>query len=361
MSAGNAPRTWCLLGPKAGDNNQILALAAALGWPCEQRQLRFHWHELLSNRIPRGALPGLDKRHSDVLAPPWPELVLTAGRRNEAVAQWLRQQSGGRTRIVHLGRPWAALKRYDLIITTPQYSLPDAPQVLRLDLPLHNVGQNQLESAAAAWAPRLSQLARPYTAVLVGGNSGKYVFTDSKARRLGKRVNALLARQGGTVLATSSARTPARAYAAFLATLKAPVHAFHWRAGSASDNPYLAYLALADALVVTGESMSMLAEAAATGKPLYIFDMADTQAQQRRWWLYPRNYRLKPLSHRLSMLLGPPRIRRDITGIQQGLVQAGRAQWLDQTQAEAPGRSVKADAELTRAATAVRALFVVKD
>ena len=43
-----------------------------------------------------------------------------------------------------------------------------------------------------------------------------------------------------------------------------------------------AYLSLADTLVVTGESMSMMTEASATGKPLYIFDVGDGAA---RWWL----------------------------------------------------------------------------
>ncbi|MBI3801316.1 MAG: mitochondrial fission ELM1 family protein, partial [Deltaproteobacteria bacterium] len=49
-----------------------------------------------------------------------------------------------------------------------------------------------------------------------------------------------------------------------------------WQPGQ-QDNPYLAYLALADVIVVTGESESMLAEAATTGKPVYIYPLPKRQ------------------------------------------------------------------------------------
>lgn len=41
----------------------------------------------------------------------------------------------------------------------------------------------------------------------------------------------------------------------------------------AGENPYFAYLALADAFLVTADSVSMISEAAATGKPIHILDL----------------------------------------------------------------------------------------
>ena len=35
------PRVWALLGDKAGDNAQVLALARALGWPFEAKRLAY--------------------------------------------------------------------------------------------------------------------------------------------------------------------------------------------------------------------------------------------------------------------------------------------------------------------------------
>lgn len=97
--------------------------------------------------------------------------------------------------------------------------------------------------------------------------------------------------------------------------------------------------------------MSMLAEAGFTGKPLYIYDPADTGS----WWRYAHNYRFKPLSHRLAMLLAPRRMHRDVGNIQRQLVAGGRAAWLGQPFSREPLPASLDDAR--RAAQRVRALF----
>jgi hypothetical protein len=132
----------------------------------------------------------------------------------------------------------------------------------------------------------------------------------------------MAAEAGGSLLVADSPRTPAAASAAIEGAVRVP-HA-HYRWGAA-DNPYLGLLALADLFIVTGESMSMLAEAASVGKPLYIFDMGDGGTP---WWRLPHSYRYKPLSHHVAMALGPRRMRRDVGRIQTALVESGQAEWL---------------------------------
>ena len=167
---------------------------------------------------------------------------------------------------------------------------------------------------------------------------------------------------GGSLLLTDSPRTPRSVGDALAKQLSVP-HRYH-RWGDNADNPYLGFLGLADAFVVTGESMSMLAEAAAMGKPLYIFDVGDGDTP---WWSLPHSYRYKPLSHRLAMRCGPERMRRDVGRIQGALVGAGRAAWLEEeTVGTAAASLVQASgermppmdqAELTSAALAVRQLL----
>jgi len=330
---------WVLAGRKAGDNTQLLALAEALGWPFEVKRIRNRTYELLTNRLLGATLAGVDRKSSDSLEPPWPDLVLTAGRRNEPVARWVRKQSGGKTRLVHVGRPWAPLECFDLIVTTPQYNLPDRPNVLTVDLPLHGLTRKVLDQLRDQWSPRFSHLPEPRWVVLLGGNSGPFVFTPDRARRLACWLNVRAGGAGGSVLVTDSARTPTAAYEAFLGELAVPVHVYHW--GSQEENPYRGYLAVADRLVVTGESMSMLAEAAAAGRPMYIFDLSENPVDERGrgrrpWWTVPRNYRYRPLTHRFAMWLAPRRMRRDVSRIQARLVADGTAAWAGQdTVAEA--------------------------
>jgi hypothetical protein len=350
-----APLTWLLFGQKAGDNNQLLALAEALGWPFEIREFRYQPWELLSNRLLGATLAGVKRELSSELRPPWPQLVLTAGRRNEPIAKWLRRRAGGDCRLVHVGRPWSALDAFDLIVTTPQYRLPEQPNVLYNALPLHRVTAAGLHAAADALKPRLDGLARPFTTVLIGGNSGAFVFTAAKGAALGDAVQRLVNCSGGSVLATNSPRTPAPFYDAFRAGVRAPMRAWTWSPG-ADDNPYMGFLGLADQLVVTGESMSMLAEAASTGRPLYVFDPGEPDAG---WWRRPHNWHHKVISQRLATRVAPRRLRRDVGRIQRMLVDSGRASWLGDgavspLRAPLPMRTT----DLERAAARVRGLFI---
>ena len=346
------PRAWLLIGHKAGDNAQLVALAEALGWPFETKRMRYRPWELFTTLLSGATLAGINRGESSPLAAPWPDLVITAGRRNESVARWIRRQSGGTTRLVHVGRPWAALDHFDLIITTPQYQLPERPNILHISLPLHTITPARLAQAASDWAPRLEHLPRPWIGVLIGGDSGPFVFTPEKGARLGRLVNELVTRDGGSLLVTDSARTPAAAFDAFAQQLQRPAWIFRWSAG-VQDNPYHAFLGLADTLVVTGESMSMLTEASATGRPLYVFDPGDDPGEP--WWRYPHNFRYKPLGHRLGMRLGPKRMMRDVRCIQQQLVATGRAAWLGDS--FNPATEPTALDDLDRAVERVKELF----
>ena len=321
---------WLLLGQKAGDNNQVVALGEALGRPFEVRRLRFRPTELWSNVLLGPNLLGIDAASRAGLRPPWPKLVITAGRRNEPVARWIREQADHPVALVHVGRPWAPLDTFDLIITTPQYRLPESPNILRLDLPLHRIAPSALEQARAAWLPRLQHLPKPRIAVLVGGQSGQYTLGEDKAVTLGRRASALAREMDGSLLVTTSARTPARATEALAAELEVPHIMHEWRADQ-RENPYLGYLAIADQFIVTGESMSMLTEACATGKPVHIFDLHDdafpvTAGEWVRRLREAMGYR--SLTHRLAQRFAPVRMRRDISALHDALIRDGRCVWL---------------------------------
>jgi len=314
---------WLLLGHKAGDNTQVRALAAVLNWPTEERVLRYRPWELLTNRLLGATLLGVNRTTSDQLTPPWPDLVISSGRRNEPVARWIQRQSGGRTRLVHIGRPWADPARFDLIVSTPQYALPARENLLMNVLPMHRLSAQQLNAAADQWRSRFAALPGPLTTVLLGGNSGATIFTPAKAQRMGQQVNGLVRRQGGSVLVTDSARTPAKAFDAFMAQIEVPHHVHRW--GSAAvENPYHAFLALADQFVVTADSMSMVSEAVTRLKPLYLFSLDDGPD----WYQRAYNYAWTPLTHRLAMRYGPERMKRDVNRILNELIAQGRAIWL---------------------------------
>lgn len=371
--APNPPRVWLMMGHRAGDNSQVQALAEATGWPFEVKRFVYKRTELLSNLLLGPTLAGVVQDQSSELTPPWPDLIITAGRRNEPICRWIQQQAAPEkhVRIVHCGRSWAKIERFDLIVTTPQYRLPERPNVLHNQTPLHRVTEERLQAAADDWAPRLGGLPRPYVAVVIGGNSGPFTFDHPAAERLARQASTLANGLGGSLLVTTSARTPQDKIDTFERALTAPAHLFRW-SKAATENPYFGFLALADQIVVTGDSMSMLTEACATRKPVHIFDLgvgrhamhaqaaADagraqddgTAGDGRRWGFEPGH--IRGWIYRLTMRIGPNRMTRDIRIVHRLLVENKMAVWLgDPFPAETP----PGVASVGRAVARVHALF----
>jgi len=266
------PTVWVLLGKGAGGNAQMLRLAEALGWPFAAKHLSYNPLNLVPNILLGASLLSLNRRRSTPLQPPWPDLVIAASRRSVPVARWIRDQSCGHTRLVHLFHAMAPLRWFDLIITTPQYGLPARDNVVQILAPLNRIPAQQIDAACRDWAPRLAHLPRPWLVLLVGGNSSSYILNAAVAQRLGREAAQMATeRGGGSVLISTSPRTPFAAAKALFNAVPDPAYRYRWRPND-PDNPYFALLGLADAFMVTADSASQVIEAILTGKPVSIFD-----------------------------------------------------------------------------------------
>lgn len=349
------PKVWVLLAGKAGGNGQLMSLADALGWPYETKQLRYNSLNHCPNLFLGPSILSVDRRRSSPLEAPWPDLVLASSRRSAPVARWIKKQSGGRARLVHLIHTQAPLHLFDLVITTPQYRLPLRPNVLCNTAPLNRLAPDRLAAAASRWQARLGNLPRPYTALLVGGNSSVYELDAATATVLAGQANAQVRKVGGSLLVSTSPRTPASAVEALFGALDSPAHCYRWRPNDA-DNPYLAYLALADSFIVTVDSASQVVEACLTNKPVYVFTWP-TRARS----LEPQGRMLRQ-SRRLAQLYeqlvywGFIRPTRDFAASLQILMQKGLVAQLGSALDSQPRQPLD---DMERTVTRIRQLFAV--
>jgi mitochondrial fission protein ELM1 len=210
-------------------------------------------------------------RSDATLAPPWPRVVLAAGRKSVSAALWIRRRSAGRTRLVHVNRPWAPLSWFDLVVTTPQYAVPERPNVLTHLLPFLVPPPADGVPLPHAWQATAAALPRPWTVVLVGGNSRPYVLDAGAAARLGAAVNERVRAAGGSAWVLGSPRTPEAAMAAIERTLDVPSQLVRWGRG---ENPYAALRGQANRFIVTMDSASMLTEALLSGRAVTPFALA---------------------------------------------------------------------------------------
>jgi mitochondrial fission protein ELM1 len=250
--------------------NQAIALAEAVGLPHTVKRLhpRPPW-----TWLPPGIWPwplaalGDD---SDPIAAPWPNLLISCGRRAVPYALLVKRRSAGATAIVHIQNPQTGLARFDLV-APPRHDHLQGANVIETEASLHGITPSRLEQAAAALAPQLAHLPRPLVAVLIGGSNACYRLTPGIISALAEQLRALCLEHGVGLAVTPSRRTGAdniEALRQALAGLPAVIWDFD------GDNPYFGYLGLADAVIVTCDSVNMVSEACATGKPVHVVHLS---------------------------------------------------------------------------------------
>jgi mitochondrial fission protein ELM1 len=295
------PLVWLLLGERQGDNAQVralgLALSQSLGWRTVEKQLTFDEACTVLYSKRGASLIGLDQARSAKLKAPWPDAVFAMGRATASVSQWIKKQSDGRALSVHLGRVRDAIERFDLILTTPQYTLPPSANVLEVALPLTYADEAALVAEAAAWEPKLRHLPRPWTALVIGGPTTQMKFDAEVGEDI---IEKTLAHAGGkgSLLITTSPRTSTDVCDLLGHRIPMPNYVFRWAQGAA--NPYRAFLNLADSFIVTSDSPAMIAELIDRRKPVYLYEIpfredADSVGLAQMMRQYYRSRRL----HRL--------------------------------------------------------------
>ncbi len=260
---------WVLTDGKIGMENQCLGLAEAMGIePVVKRvRLRLPWR--LLSPVPlraggRWALAG----GSDVLTPPWPDVLIATGRHSVVPSLFIGAQSPNTFRI-QIQSPGIPADLFDLV-AVPRHDRLRGPNVLATPGAPHRVTPAVTAAAAARFAPKLAHLPHPRVAVLIGGANGAYDFPEAVMVDLAVKLTAMARATGAGLLVTASRRTRA-ANEAILRTALAGIPSFLW--DGTGENPYFAFLGLADAIITTPDSINMVSEAASTGKPVYVADL----------------------------------------------------------------------------------------
>lgn len=297
MPPERAPTVWAILGPHRGDNNQVLALAEALGLPFEEKRLSYN----ALRRIPPGLL-GATLRSVEThvryqLDGQPPDLTISTGLRSVPVVRELRRRSGGRTRCVHLGFPRISPRHFDLVVPTPEYPVPDAPNVLRIPFALTPHRARTIEQSDREL---LQAYPKPRRLLLIGGPTLYWELPVDGTVAAVRRLQEKARQRGGSILAVGSPRTPIEVLDATRRSLESSSVPFLFEPG---DGPpaFPALVDAADDIFVTADSVAMVADAVTTGKPVgiipiqksglgrFVMNLMDRLRPGRR--LYPRDLR----------------------------------------------------------------------
>jgi len=272
MSTAESPRPtcWVLTTGEAGMRSQAIGLAERLGIDFEEKavKLRKPWSMLPGHLCP-SPLSGLDPS-GDRLEPPFPKLVISCGRRSTALSIAMRRASKGATRTVHIQNPQTPTKHFDLVIAM-RHDRMSGDNVLSVDTALHRVTPQKLEEAAEIWRERLRGDAEQLVGFVLGGPTKHYWMSEALLNRLRTMIAKVHEITGARIVVTPSRRTEDRVKDTLSAAFAD--EPWYWQWDGTGENPYFGILALADRLVVTADSVSMVSEALATGRPVNLLPL----------------------------------------------------------------------------------------
>lgn len=267
---------WIITEGAAGMENQCLGLAERLSLPHRIFRLKvappWRWIAPRSLGSPFNHL----ELNSDCPSAPWPKLAIGCGRQSIPFSIAIREASAGGTVTVQCQDPRISPMNFDLVIP-PEHDGLTGSHVFPIIGSPNRITPAKLDEARAEFAPLFSPLGAPRVAVLIGGSSrGHGRLGEPQARELIQGLRAVS--QTASLMITVSRRTDA-AIAAMLRKELTGTNIYFWDGGS--PNPYFGLLAWADAVVVTADSVNMICEAAATGKPVHTFQL-DTRSERAR-------------------------------------------------------------------------------
>ncbi|MBM3468766.1 MAG: hypothetical protein FJX71_04985 [Alphaproteobacteria bacterium] len=254
---------------KIGTYSQCLGIAQALGVNPQFKTMR--------PRLPWKILPPqlwLRSLHSqipghDPLTPPWPDLLIAAGRVSIAPAMEIQRRHKKCFTII-LQNPYVNPKHFDCVIV-PHHDRLKGKNVISVLGALHRLTDAHIKESAEIYP---SQYQSPITTVLLGGDNRRYHYQESDMKAL---ADALL-KIGGHFFITPSRRTSP----ALIKVLKQFLEGASYEMWDGTgDNPYPAYLGLADQIIVSQDSVSMASEACFTGKPVYIWEINHSPSKFR--------------------------------------------------------------------------------
>ena len=282
MPLGTPITCWVVTDGKPGMENQCRGLAEALGLDPTVKRVkpRAPWRQL--SPWLRLGLRYAYRSGSDKLEPPWPDLLIATGRASILASLYVRRASalaGRRTLTVQLQDPAIAPSYFDLLIV-PRHDGLTGPNIVTTTGGLHRITRQRLNADAAKLLPHVAQLPGPRVAVVIGGASAVHQLTPAIMRPIAEQLAQLARDTGGSLLVTPSRRTGDDNVQVLREVLR-DTPAFIW--DGAGDNPYFGLLGLADAILVTSDSVNMASEAAMTGKPVYIIDLPGGSAKFRRF------------------------------------------------------------------------------
>ena len=193
------------------------------------------------------------------------DLVISCGRKSVIPSAIIKKKN---TNIftIHIQDPKVNYKNFDVIIA-PEHDDLKGENVISSKGSIHYITQSEIEKAKNYLVNKFQN--ENIVSLILGGPTKYYSFSNEELTQVFRKIKSNFISQGHKVLVIPSMRTPKRIID--LAMKEFAKEGFV--VNTVDKQAYLSALALATNIVVTCDSTSMISEAAASGKPIFVAHM----------------------------------------------------------------------------------------
>ena len=193
-------------------------------------------------------------------------VVISCGRKSVVPSIFLKKKFGSKIINIHIQDPKVSLNNFDFVIA-PEHDGLEGINVLKSKGAIHYLTEAELEENNNYLKPRIK---KKRVIVFIGGGPNKYYnFNDKIIEKIFIKTKKNFINQDYQLIFIPSMRTPRR-------IVDKAQDFFDDDQIIISDidkKAYLSALRLADHIIVTCDSTSMISEAAMTGRPIYVAQM----------------------------------------------------------------------------------------
>lgn len=262
---------WGITDGSAGMVAQVRALVNAMNLQPEMKiiALKKPW-AWLPNICYGGLLKSFILKQQKNIVEPYPDIIISCGRKAALVAAAIKNKQPS-VKAIHIQDPQMSAKNFDVVIAMEHDKI-TGDNVIKTLFALHSITSATLAEAKEKFSPIFDSYPKPHIAVLLGGSTNKYTLTKLRMEALILHLCDWLSSTKGSLLITPSRRTGEENIAALQQAFSANKNVYIYN--GKDENPYIGLLACADEIIVTNDSVNMMSEAFATGKPVTIMNLA---------------------------------------------------------------------------------------
>ena len=271
---------WIFSDGKAGNNTITTGVVDQLRLRATINQIKAQG---VYNRLaPYCRPPSHDRpgRKGALLSPPWPDLAIGCGRLTAPYIRELHNLNDQPTFTVMMLDPKTGPDTADMF-WVPQHDKRRGGNVITTLTSPHRFSPDLLATLREDVPSSIADLKGRRVALLIGGPNGDYRYGIQDVGRLVALISDVAALPDISLMITTSRRTPEALLQPIAFAAKRADH-YLWQPGE-GDNPYPHFLANADAFIVTADSVNMIGEACATGKPVHVFHPRGGSAKFNRF------------------------------------------------------------------------------